>query len=58
MSVAKLPADITRTDRQMADGRTIRYYDSNGQSRTAQDKRPAEAHFVRSAPPVKIQANC
>ena len=43
MSVAKLPADITRTDRQMADGRTIRYYDSNGQSRTAQDKRPTEA---------------
>ena len=43
MSVAKLPADITRTDRQMADGRTIRYYDSKGQGRTAQDKRPAES---------------
>jgi len=43
MSVAKLPADITRTDRQMADGRTIRYYDTKGQRRDAQDLRPAEA---------------
>jgi len=43
MSNAKLPADITRTDRKMADGRTIRYYDTKGQSRNAQDLRPAEA---------------
>jgi UDPglucose--hexose-1-phosphate uridylyltransferase len=43
MSIAKLPADITRTDRQMADGRMIRYYDSKGQRREAQDQRPAEA---------------
>jgi len=43
MSVTKLPADITRTDRQMADGRMIRYYDTKGQSREAQDQRPAEA---------------
>ena len=42
MSIAKLPADITRTDRQMADGRTIRYYDTKGQSRLAKDQRPVE----------------
>jgi UDPglucose--hexose-1-phosphate uridylyltransferase len=42
MSSAKLPAEIKRTDRLMADGRTIRYYDSKGQSRTAQDQRPIE----------------
>jgi UDPglucose--hexose-1-phosphate uridylyltransferase len=43
MSIAKLPAGITRTDRYMADGRTIRYYDTKGQGREAQDQRPAEA---------------
>ena len=42
MSIAKLPADITRTDRLMSDGRTIRYYDTQGQQRDAQDQRPTE----------------
>jgi UDPglucose--hexose-1-phosphate uridylyltransferase len=42
MSDKKLPANIVRTDREMSDGRTIRYYDSNGQTRTAQDLRPVE----------------
>ena len=42
MSVAKLPAGITRTDRQMADGRTIRYYDTAGQARIIDDARPQE----------------
>lgn len=34
---------IRRNDRLMADGRTIRYYDSANQSRTAIDQRPVEA---------------
>jgi UDPglucose--hexose-1-phosphate uridylyltransferase len=38
----KLNAGVTRNDRQMADGRTIRYYDTAGQARTAQDSRPQE----------------
>lgn len=42
MSATNLPAGIIRTDRQMADGRTIRYYDTKGQDRQAQDQRPAE----------------
>jgi len=33
---------IRRSDRLMADGRTIRYYDSANQSRTAIDQRPVE----------------
>lgn len=42
MSVKKLPEDIVRTDRKMSDERTIRYYDSKGQERSAQDRRPIE----------------
>ena len=38
----KLNAGVTRNDRQMADGRTIRYYDTAGQARTALDARPQE----------------
>jgi len=37
-----LDAGITRQDRVMADGRTIRYYDTQGQARNAVDQRPAE----------------
>lgn len=37
-----LGAGITRQDRVMADGRTIRYYDTSGQARNAQDQRPVE----------------
>ena len=33
---------VTRTDRVMADGRTIRYYDTHNQERTAKDQRPRE----------------
>ena len=38
----RLLAGITRNNREMADGRTIRYYDSANQSRTASDRRPVE----------------
>ena len=38
----KLPAGIIRNNREMADGRTIRYYDTQGQSREALDERPQE----------------
>lgn len=38
----KLSAGILRNDRQMADGRTIRYYDTSGQNRSAKDARPVE----------------
>jgi UDPglucose--hexose-1-phosphate uridylyltransferase len=34
-----LGAGVTRTDRPLADGRTIRYYDTQGQARAASDKR-------------------
>ena len=33
---------VIRTDRQMADGRTIRYYDSKPTERNAVDQRPKE----------------
>ena len=33
---------IIRNDRTMSDGRTIRYYDTQGQTRTAADQRPQE----------------
>ena len=36
---SKLGAGVTRTDRPLSDGRTIRYYDTNNQSRAAADKR-------------------
>ena len=38
----RLTAGITRNNREMADGRTIRYYDTAGQSRIAVDRRPVE----------------
>ncbi len=38
----KLSAGIIRNNREMADGRTIRYYDTANQSRTAIDNRPIE----------------
>ena len=36
---SKLSAGVTRTDRPLSDGRTIRYYDTKGQVRAAADKR-------------------
>ena len=36
---SKLGAGVTRTDRPLADGRTIRYYDTREQLRAATDKR-------------------
>lgn len=42
MASKKLLAGVTRTDRTLMDGRTIRYYDTQGQSRVAEDQRPAE----------------
>lgn len=36
---SKLGAGVTRTDRPLSDGRTIRYYDTNSQPRDAADKR-------------------
>jgi UDPglucose--hexose-1-phosphate uridylyltransferase len=39
----KLSAGVIRTDREMADGRTIRYYDSSPIAHSAIDQRPAEA---------------
>lgn len=38
----QLGAGVVRTDRTLMDGRTIRYYDTQGQSRTAVDERPVE----------------
>jgi UDPglucose--hexose-1-phosphate uridylyltransferase len=42
MSSKQLGASVSRTDLTMSDGRTIRYYDSAGQSRSAKDLRPEE----------------
>ena len=42
----KLSGGITRNNREMADGRTIRYYDTAGQTRTALDMRTNEAQPV------------
>ncbi|NCV43705.1 MAG: galactose-1-phosphate uridylyltransferase [Actinobacteria bacterium] len=42
MSGKKLGAGVVRTDRLLMDGRTIRYYDTQGQSRTAEDQREPE----------------
>ena len=42
MSSKKLGAGVVRTDRTLMDGRTIRYYDTKGQLRTAEDLREAE----------------
>jgi UDPglucose--hexose-1-phosphate uridylyltransferase len=40
--IKELTAGVIRTDRTMNDGRTIRYYDTAGQERNAQDLRPEE----------------
>lgn len=40
--IVELSAGIVRTSRTMNDGRTIRYYDTAGQFRTAKDSRPSE----------------
>jgi len=40
--IVELTAGVIRTSRSMNDGRTIRYYDTAGQSRTAIDERPHE----------------
>lgn len=42
MVTKKLPSGVTRTDRTLMDGRTIRYYDTQGQVRNAEDQRPME----------------
>ena len=41
-SVTALGAGVVRTDRTLMDGRTIRYYDTLGQTRTAIDQRDPE----------------
>ena len=46
MASKKLLAGITRTDRTLMDGRTIRYYDTHGQNRIAEDQRPVEEQPV------------
>ncbi|MFM8844127.1 MAG: galactose-1-phosphate uridylyltransferase [Actinomycetota bacterium] len=46
MASKKLLAGVTRTDRTLMDGRTIRYYDTQGQTRTAEDQRPPEEQPV------------
>ena len=40
--ILELTAGVIRTSRTMNDGRTIRYYDTSGQSRNVKDLRPAE----------------
>lgn len=40
--IKKLATGIVRNDRVMFDGRIIRYYDADGQTRTAQDQRRSE----------------
>ena len=40
--IVELSAGVVRTSRPMNDGRTIRYYDTAGQKRSAQDERPQE----------------
>lgn len=42
MSTKELGAGVTRTDRLLMDGRTIRYYDTKGQARVASDQREPE----------------
>ena len=46
MASKKLLAGVTRTDRSLMDGRTIRYYDTEGQVRSAEDQRPVEEQPV------------
>jgi len=40
----KLNAGVIRSNLAMADGRTIRYYDSSDQIRSAKDQRPRESN--------------
>ena len=40
--IKELSAGVIRTDRTMNDGRTIRYYDTAGQSRLVEDHRERE----------------
>ena len=40
--ILELTAGVVRTSRTMNDGRTIRYYDTASQTRTAKDQRPEE----------------
>ena len=40
--IKELSAGVIRTDRTMNDGRTIRYYDTAGQSRSVADQREKE----------------
>lgn len=40
--ILELSAGVIRTSRTMNDGRTIRYYDTKGQSRVVKDQRPEE----------------
>lgn len=40
--IKQLGAGVVRTDCTLMDGRTIRYYDTQGQNRTAIDERPTE----------------
>lgn len=40
--ILELSAGVVRTSRTMNDGRTIRYYDTAGQSRNISDQRPSE----------------
>ena len=42
VQIKQLAAGVQRRNRTMADGRTIRYYDTQGQARLAEDQRPAE----------------
>ncbi len=42
VQIKELGAGVLRNNRMMSDGRTIRYYDSQGQSRQAIDQRPQE----------------
>ncbi|MEY3705358.1 MAG: hypothetical protein RLY29_730 [Actinomycetota bacterium] len=46
MSSKKLGAGVVRTDRTLMDGRTIRYYDTHEQTRTAEDLREAESQPI------------
>jgi UDPglucose--hexose-1-phosphate uridylyltransferase len=43
--IVELTAGVVRTSRTMNDGRTIRYYDTAGQARTAKDQRPEEDQY-------------
>ena len=46
MASKKLLGGVTRNDRSLMDGRTIRYYDTQGQTRSAEDQRPIEEQPV------------